>query len=86
MKQEKEVIGTVEEQFAALTKQVADEREAKEDNIMQAIQYLEHDGCVLHTRRLYMDMCLQYASDHHNAVDDHDRLTMLSLFEVLNVM
>lgn len=86
MQQEKENKETVEKQFEMLKDQLEQDRVNKEMNVMQAVQDLETIGCLLNTRRLYFDMCLQYAGDSKNGVDDDDRLNMLSLFEVLNVM
>lgn len=86
MTNQKENTATVQKQLNSLRKQIATEREAKDWGIMQAATSLHQDGCVLNTRRLFFDMCLQYSGDPKNGVDDHDRLTMLTMFEVLNVM
>lgn len=86
MHQEKETVSNAEQKLEALTAQIAAEREAREFNVMQAIQDLDHGDSIFNMRRLFFDMSLQYASDPKNAVDDSDRLDMLQMFEVLNVM
>jgi len=86
MTQKKEKIVPAEEQLNALLAEMKKDLEAKEFDVMQAIQDLSHRGCVLNMRRLYMDMCLQYAGDPKNGVDESDRLDMIRFFEVLNVL
>ena len=61
-----------------------------EDNkkfaIEMALKSFQQNGCIKETRRLYMNMCLQFCSDPKNGTDDDDHLTMLTLFELLNCM
>jgi len=86
MTKEKEAVTNAEQKLETLMAQIAAEREAREFNVMQAIQDMDQADSIFNIRRLFFDMSLQYASDPRNAVDDSDRLDMLQMFEVLNVM
>ena len=60
--------------------------ENKKFAIEMALKSFKHDGCIKETRRLYMQMCLQFCTDPKNGADDNDHLTMLTLFELLNCL
>lgn len=85
MTQEKVTAPTAAQKLEALTNAIAQEREAKEQNLIHAAMNLDEHGAASH-RRLFMEMSLKFCADRRNDVDEEEILSILQIHEILNVL